>query len=181
MSVHRIVSYPITNLSGKSKKTVPVGSNVIDAVAFTSTKEVVYVLIAEPVVPDGEVVAYMDIELLTLNATTPFSDPDEDKLLHYIGSVVWDNGYKIHHIFQIQKWADVEDDSEESEPEFVGDVNLPEPPQFTQEEFNKLQQLISEEDLAAAEASVITDDVVDDNFDSDDKELDDLVDEKEED
>lgn len=120
MAVNKLVEYPIKHLGGVTRLKVPAGSVVMAAIGLENLDDPVHVLVAEPVLgKDEELEGKVEISLLALSRREKFNEPDEDKFLQYIGSVPWDNGYKLHHIFQINNWSDFESPDEESLEERV--------------------------------------------------------------
>jgi len=130
MAVYKIVAHPITKLNGVTTKTVPAGSRVIGAIGIISAPDVVHALICEPI-PNREPYAETEpeteeIRILCVTDQTAFSDPAEDEFLNYVGTVVWDNAYRINHIFQI---CAVEDYDIEYLPEGEEEISaIPYPP-----------------------------------------------------
>jgi hypothetical protein len=108
MSVYKIVPHPIRNFSGISKIKVPEGSVAMKVIALDNTHDIVHILVSQPIPPGVET----EIEILTIAENTPFNEPDDDKYLQYIGSVAWDNGHKLHHVFEISKYEDEDEDFE---------------------------------------------------------------------
>lgn len=100
--IRKVVPYPLKVLTGVSKLSVPMDSIVINAVALNSTNEVVHLLIGEPILPEGEVAEREELTVLAVNREGAFSEPnDDDKILSYVNSPVWDNGHRITHVFTI--------------------------------------------------------------------------------
>ena len=100
--IRKVVPYPIKLLTGVSKLSIPVDSVVMSVASLTNTNEIVHLLIGEPVLPEGEVAEREDLTVLAVNKQAAFSEPDDpDKILSYVGSAVWDNGYRITHVFTV--------------------------------------------------------------------------------
>ena len=103
MSVRRIKEYPLMVLNGVNKLTVPGDSIVVGVGGLQSTNEIVHAFVEEPYYkldeespPPSET-----IKLLVLNARTPFSEPEGNEVLFYVGTVVWDNGHRMSHVYEI--------------------------------------------------------------------------------
>ncbi|MHA1951978.1 MAG: hypothetical protein ACW987_19195, partial [Candidatus Thorarchaeota archaeon] len=143
----KIVKYPITNFNGITKLSVPTGSAVLNVIALENTHEIVHVLVTEPVAQTKEEAELTNIVLLTVNDEMPFSEPDEDSFLSYVGSVAWDNGHRLHHAFLIEKEeafdVTVAPYVEDVEEDFVPDTNIsdevPTLPELSEEAFNSIE------------------------------------------
>ena len=102
--VRQIKTYPIKKYQGTSKITVPEGSLLIGVVNKDAIgEEPVQLLVLQEVVPKQIQRGTTEIEILVSNDDATFSDISEDKALQYIGSVVWNGGYRISHVFEIEK------------------------------------------------------------------------------
>ena len=108
--IRRVVAYPLEVLTGVSKLKIPMDSIVMSVASLTNTNEVVHILIGEPILHEGEVPELEELTVLAVNRETAFNEPDDpDKILSYVGSAVWDNGYRITHVFTIDTIQEVID------------------------------------------------------------------------
>lgn len=100
--IRKVVAYPLKVLTGVSKLSIPTDSIVMSVASLTNTNEVVHLLIGEPILPEGEIAEREELSVLAVNRETAFNEPgDPDKILSYVGSAVWDNGYRVTHVFTI--------------------------------------------------------------------------------
>ena len=99
--VRRIKQYPLKVLNGISKVEVPVGSVLIGAIALPNTNAIVHVTILEEVPAVGTKLEKETLDILAVIGPAPFSDPGVDKALQFIGTVIWDNGHRVTHVFHI--------------------------------------------------------------------------------
>ena len=110
MTVRRIVKKPLPRLNGINKLEVKESTTVLGIQELPNFDDPIQLLLIEEVPPVGKAdESKKTIEILLINDQMAFSDPGEDKALQYIGTVVWDKGYRVHHAFEVE---DVPDFSE---------------------------------------------------------------------
>lgn len=145
MSVDKITKYPLKNLNGLSKLTVPVGSAPIGVISLKSTHEIVHVQFLEPVPREDEETEFTEIDLLAVVDDMPFSDPGDGKLLRFVGSAVWDNGHKLSHVLELvdEDEYNAEDDEWETYSEGMEPA---EPPTINQADFDDLVKHVEAEE-----------------------------------
>jgi hypothetical protein len=103
MAVRRIKKYPLKTLNGVNEISVPVGSHIIGVAAFNNLPDPVHAFVAEEVKAVGYIVEDPEVKkVLVTTDDGPFNDPGEDQALQYIGTVLWDNGYRVNHVFEIE-------------------------------------------------------------------------------
>lgn len=127
MTVRRIVKKPLPRLNGVNKIEVKESTTVLGVQELPNMEDPIQLLLVEEVAPVGKVdESTKTIEILLINDQMAFSDPGENKALQYIGTVVWDKGYRVHHAFEVEDAPDfsqVIEQLQQEDPGFMEAVN----------------------------------------------------------
>ena len=101
MTTFRFVTYPIHHFHGVNKYNVPEGTAVLNAKAFENSPDVINIITSQPVREPGEEPVLEELRIMCIAAGGEVTEPDEPEYLDYINTVVWDNGHRVHHLFEV--------------------------------------------------------------------------------
>ena len=64
--------------------------------------EIIQLLVEEPIHPKDYKVEMEEHKVLVVHDELPYGEAlKEGEFLAYVGTVLWDNAYKIHHVFEV--------------------------------------------------------------------------------
>jgi hypothetical protein len=103
----KVARYNLPVYNGYCKIEVPIGSDALGVVADTVSadpgKTPLFVFINQPIAKEGEEeeVETEELEFLVVGDGSPYGNPDKEETLLYLGKTIWDNGYRINHVFLV--------------------------------------------------------------------------------
>ena len=109
---YRVARYNIPTYNGYCKIEVPLGAEPVGILSDTVTttgKTPIFVCVNEPIEKNPKDVETQELEFLVVGDGSPYEgDRSEDESLLYLGYASWDNGYRIHHVFQVLPGFDLQ-------------------------------------------------------------------------
>ena len=80
--------------------------------------DIIQLLVEEPICPKDHEVEMEEHKVLVVHDELPYGEAlKEGEFLAYVGTVLWDNAYKIHHVFEVANDAQFTFD----DPDYIED------------------------------------------------------------
>lgn len=105
----RVKAFDIERIGKVFTLELPEGSTPFAVYPNTTHKPRLYY--SEPVLKGGDPVELVPFEFICVHNDDPYDDvlgtKHDPKILHYLGTSIGDNGYRIYHVFQLVSMHDI--------------------------------------------------------------------------